>query len=272
MQRLSIVLAELDPLLRRQGDLFRLQWAELESASLAIALADWESAEARVRAAIETNRRSGYPHWASLFAAHLSVIARLRGRGDDAVHLGRSAVELANRHEHGWCRALTCATLSAALLLTGSATEVTVLLEIGLAAAERDGAEGYVLRCLAPLAEVTGSADLLARASDMLNHAASSTGAWMPGYEVYLSVARAWLSRREPERARSVLKPLLAVAARTPWIPPLAEALVVDGSALIRAGDRELAQTRFAWAAQLAADHEMPHVSRDAEAALSSLL
>jgi hypothetical protein len=272
MQRLSIVLAELDPLLRRQGDLFRLQWAELESASLAIALADWESAEARVQAAIETNRRSGYQHWASLFVAQLSVLARLRGRGDDAVHLGRSAVELADRHEHGWCRALARATLGTALLRTGSAAEVTDLLEIGLAAAERDGAEGYVLRCLAPLAEVTGSADLLARASDMLDHAASSTGAWMPGYEVYLSVARSWLGRREPERARSVLKPLLAIAAETPWIPQLAEALVVDGSALIRAGDRELAHTQLARAAQLAADHDMPHVSRDAEAALSSLL
>ncbi len=174
--RLSAVLAELDPLLRRQGDLFRLQWAELESASLAIALADWDTAEARVLAAIETNRRSGYPHWASWFAAHLSLLARLRGRGDDAVNLGRRAVELADRHEHGWCRALTRATLSAALLLTGSAAEVPDLLEIGLAAAERDGAEGYVLRCLAPLAEVTGSAELLARASDMLDHAATQHG------------------------------------------------------------------------------------------------
>ncbi len=69
----------------------------------------------------------------------------------------------------------------------------------------------------------------------------------MPGYEVYLSVARAWLSRREAERARSVLQPLLAVAERTPWIPPLAEALVVDGKALIRAGDRSW--PRHSWSA-----------------------
>ena len=267
MQRLGAVLAELDPLLRRQGDLFRLQWAELESASLAIALADWDTAEARVRAAIETNRRSGYPHWASWFSAHLSLVARLRGRGADAVNLGRRAVELADQHEHGWCRALTRATLSTALLLTGSAAEVPELLEIGLAAAERDGAEGFVLRCLAPLAEVTGSAELLARASGMLDRAAGSTGAWMPGYEVYLSVARSWLSRREAERARSVLKPLLAVAERTPWIPQLAEALVVDGNALIGAGDRELATTQLERAGQLAREYGLPHVQRDAGAA-----
>ena len=267
MQRLSEVLAELDPLLRRQGDLFRLQWAELESASLAIARADWDTAEARVRAAIETNRRSGYPQWASWFAVHLSLLARLRGRTDDAVDLGRRAVELADRHEHGWCRALTRAALSAALVHTGSAAEVTDLLEIGLAAAERDGAEGHVLRCLAPLAEVTGSAEMLARASDMLDQAASSTGAWMPGYEVYLSVARAWLSRGEAERARSILKPLLAVAERTPWIPPLAEALVVDGTALIGAGDRDLARIQLDRAAQLAHKHGLPSVLGDADAA-----
>jgi hypothetical protein len=40
------VLAELIPLLRRLGDLFRLQWAEFESAFLFIASADWDKAVA----------------------------------------------------------------------------------------------------------------------------------------------------------------------------------------------------------------------------------
>jgi hypothetical protein len=43
---LADVLAELLPLLRRLGDLFRLQWAEFESAFGFIAAADWDRAAA----------------------------------------------------------------------------------------------------------------------------------------------------------------------------------------------------------------------------------
>ena len=66
-------------------------------------------------------------------------------------------------------------------------------------------------------------------------------GAWLPGDEAYLSVARAWLDRGEPERARATLAPLLAVAERVPWMATLAAALVVDGRALIQLGERESA-------------------------------
>ena len=59
---LAAVLAELEPLLRRQGDLFRLQWAVFESAFVAVAAADWDRGHAAIGAAIEINRRSGYPH------------------------------------------------------------------------------------------------------------------------------------------------------------------------------------------------------------------
>ena len=58
----------------------------------------------------------------------------------------------------------------------------------------------------------------------------------MLGYEAYLSLAEAWLGHGEPERARAVLAPMLAVADREPWTAALAAALAADGRALIRLG------------------------------------
>jgi hypothetical protein len=87
------------------------------------------------------------------------------------------------------------------------------------------------------------------------------------GYDAYLSLARAWLGHDEPERARALLAPLLAVAEREPWLPVLAEGLAVDGRALIRLGQREQATARLARARELARIHGMPHVLREADEA-----
>ena len=93
----------------------------------------------------------------------------------------------------------------------------------------------------------------------------------MLGDEAYLSVARAWLGRGEPERARAVLAPLLAVAQRVPWIPVLAAALAVDGLALARLGEREQAAAELRRAARLAREHGLPHVLREARSAQRDL-
>jgi hypothetical protein len=90
-----------------------------------------------------------------------------------------------------------------------------------------------VLRCLGPLAEVTRSPAVLAEADRLLAGATLPAGdAWVLGYEVYLSVARGWLTADQPERARAVLAPLLGAAERVPWVATLAAALVVDAQAL----------------------------------------
>ena len=93
----------------------------------------------------------------------------------------------------------------------------------------------------------------------------------MLGYEAYLSLAQAWLAHGEPDRARAVLAPLLAVAAREPWLPALAAALAADGRALIRLGQTEPARTTLDRAARLAGQHGLPHVLRDAREALGQL-
>jgi tetratricopeptide (TPR) repeat protein len=124
--------------------------------------------------------------------------------------------------------------------------------------------EGYLLRCAAPLAAATGSRALLEEATALLERASiPDGGAWMLGYEAYLSLAQAWLGHDEPDRARAVLAPLLAVADREPWLPALAAALAADGRALTRLGQREQARAALDRAAGIAGEHGLPHVLRD---------
>jgi DNA-binding SARP family transcriptional activator len=265
---LTGVLAELIPLLRRLGDPFLLQWAEFENAFPAIAAADWGAAMAAMESAVEINDRAGYPHCAVWYVAHQGWLARLRGRTDDAIRLGHQALERTERHEVAWWRATASAILGGTVLLAGDRAQAISLFEQGLDVARQAGMEAYMLRCAAPLAAVTGSRAMLGEAAGLLDQASfPAGGAWMPGYEAYLSLAEAWLAHGDPEQARTVLAPMLAVADREPWLPALAAALVTDGRALIRLGQPGQARPVLDRAVRLAGDHGLPHVLRDAREA-----
>jgi tetratricopeptide (TPR) repeat protein len=267
---LATVLDELDPLLRRQGDLYLLQTAVFESAFVPMAAGDWDQAIAATEEAIEINRRSGWPHWAASYFAYLGWLARLRGRDDQAVSLGRRALHLCQANDHPWVGALVCAELGTTLVAAGNRAEAIELFERGHATAQTAGAEAYVLRCLGPLAEVTRSPAVLAEADRLLAGARLPAGdAWVLGYEVYLSVARGWLTADQPERARAVLAPLLGAAERVPWVAALAAALVVDGAALGRLGERDQARAAVDRGAALARDHGLAHVLREARTVAS---
>jgi DNA-binding SARP family transcriptional activator len=272
LRGLRDALTELDPLVRRHGDMLRLQWAEFESAFLHIAACDWDRAATAIHAAIEINQRGAHPHCESWYTTHLASLARLRGRDEEAETLARRAVDLSEQYEHDWWQAAASATLGESLLLRGDRPGAVELLERGTAAARRAGMEAYLLRCLAPLAAATGSRPVLGEAAEILDHASIPTDrAWMLGYEAYLWIARAWLTHDEPQQARSYLAPLLTVAEREPWTAALAEALVVDSNALTRLGLRKEATARLKRAAQLARQHGLPHVLDDADAALRLL-
>ncbi|HEY2288641.1 MAG TPA: AAA family ATPase [Streptosporangiaceae bacterium] len=269
---LADVLAELKPLLRRQGDLFLLPWAEFESAFLGVAAADWDRASAAIETAITLNHQAGYPHQIAWYTAHRGWLARLRGREQDAITLGRQALKLTGQHEHNWWHAAASAMLGDSLLQAGDRAGAVTAYQRGLAAAREAGMEAYLLRCTAPLAAATGSAALLTEAAGMLEQAdIPDGGVWMLGYEAYLSLAQAWLAHGEPDRARAVLAPLLAVADREPWLPALTAALAADGRALIRLGQDERARTQLDRAAGLAGRHGMPPVLRDTREALGQL-
>jgi DNA-binding SARP family transcriptional activator len=269
---LAAVIAELDPLLRRLGDLFRLQWAGFESGFLFVAAADLDQATAAAETAIELNRQAGYARHAAWFVAHLGWLARLRGREQEAIALGRRAVELTEQHEHTWWQSSAQAMLGGTLLAAGDRAGAIELFEHAMGAAQHAEMEAYLLRSAAPLAAATGSLAVLSQAAGLLENATMPAGtAWVLGYEAYLSVAQAWLGHDDPERARAALAPLRATAEREPWMVALAETLVVDGRALIRLGERGQARSDLERAARLAAEHGLPYVLRDARSALRLL-
>ena len=270
---LAAVLAELTPLLRRLDDLTRLQWAEFETAFLHIASADWDAATAAMQTAIEVNRRGGYPSWDAFYIMQLGWLARLRGRDDEALMLGRQALELTEQHKHPWAETAGCAMLGTTLLLTGDRTGAIELLERGLAAAEAGGGEANLLRCAAPLAEATGSPTVLADADRLLAQASiPAGGAWVYGEDACLSLARAWLGRGHPEGARTVLAPLLAVAERVPWTATLAATLATDGRALLRMGQNQQARIQLLRAEGLALKHGLPNVLQEARSSRETLV
>ncbi len=269
---LTGVLAELNPLLRRRGDLFLRQWAEFEGAFLSVAAGDLDQATATVKTALKLNHQGGYPRQGTWFLAHLGWLARLRGREDEAVTLGRRAIELTEQYEHTWWQASARAMLGGTLLAVGDRNGAVELFERAVAAAKQAGIESYLLRAIAPLAAATGSLELLGEAAVLLEQATiPAGGAWVFGYEACLSVAQAWLGRGDPERARAVLAPLLEVAQREPWKVTLAEALVVDGRALIHLGHQEEARSELDRAARLAHEHGLRYVLRDARSAQREL-
>ena len=258
---LTGVLAELIPLLRRLRDPFLIQWAEFDNAFPAIAAANWTAAAVAMKSAIEINGTAGYPHTTAWYVAHQGWLARLRGRIEEAIRLGHQAVELTEQHEVTWWQATACAMLGDTVLLAGDRARAIALFERGLAAARQAGVEGYLLRCAAPLAAATGSRALLEEATALLERASiPDGGAWMLGYEAYLSLAEGWLAADEPDRARAVLAPVLAVAEREPWIPALAAALAADGRILARLGQDGQARAELGRAARLAGEHGLAHV------------
>jgi len=269
---LAGVLVELRPLLRRLGDLFRLQWAEFESAYLSIAPGDLDKAAEAMRAGLEVNRRGGYPHFAAYYTAHLGWLARLRGDDEEAMTLGRRAVDIAEQHEQPWWQATACAMLGGTLLQAGDRAAAAALFERGLTAAQQAGAEAYLLHCTARLAAAAGSPTVLADADRLLGQADIPVGgAWLLGEEAYLALAQAWLDREEPDRARAVLAPLLALAERVPWTPALAATLAADARALIRLGERERARAQLMRAERLATAHGLAHVREEARQAMRYL-
>jgi DNA-binding SARP family transcriptional activator/tetratricopeptide (TPR) repeat protein len=233
-----VVIDELEPLLRRQGDLFRLQWCVFESAFPHVADADWPAAEERVRAALEVNRRSGYVAYRTWFEAHLGWLLRLQGHHDAAVAAGRRAVAAPVGTGHPWWRSTACLLLAGTLAESGAHGEAVELLAEGLAAAQQDDSPAYVLGCRALLADLTGDADALAAADAMLRAVRAPAGrVWMLGAESYLAVARAWLAAGDPLRAEEVLAPLVTAARSLAWRPVLAQALVESAVVARSVGD-----------------------------------
>lgn len=215
---LEPVLDELEPLLRRRGDLWMLQWTLFERAFVPLATEDYETAIATMHAAVEVCRRSGYAPHEAFFTAHVGWAHRLAGRLDLALDAGRRAVEHAARHRHTWW-STTASSLLAGTLLAAGRTEDAVRLAAGeREAASAPGAEAFLLRCLGVLAGASRSPEVLATADGLLRTVRAPQGrAWLLGADAYLGVARAWAAQGRSGGAAAVLEPFRAAADTAGW-------------------------------------------------------
>jgi tetratricopeptide (TPR) repeat protein len=213
---LSAVLDDMEPRVRRAGDLLLLQWCVFESAFPQVAAGNWQAAADLLDEALRINARSGYTGYTAWFVAHQGWLSRLRGRTAEALRLGEQA---AGMDAHAWFAAAVSAIYATTLLEAGEPAAAIPVLERGLAAAETHGTAAYRLRCLAPLAEATGSAELLRDADAALRDIQGPP--WLYASEVYFSVARAWRSRGDTGRAAEIEAPVLATGRRNGWLIPL---------------------------------------------------
>jgi DNA-binding SARP family transcriptional activator/tetratricopeptide (TPR) repeat protein/energy-coupling factor transporter ATP-binding protein EcfA2 len=223
---LAPVVAELEPVLRRIGDLWMLQWTVFESAFVPLAAGDGAGALDRIETAREICRRSGYTAYEPFFLAHVGWAHRLEGRLDEARRVGRRAVDLADRHAHTWWSTTAASLYAGTLLASGEPAAAAAVLRPAVQVADVPGAEAYLLRCLGPLAEATGDPAVLGRADALLQTVRVPPGcSWLLGADAYLGVARAWRRAGHPDRADAVLTGFRAAAVAAGW-PALAAAAV----------------------------------------------
>lgn len=215
---LAAVVDELEPMLRRHGDLFLLQWTVFESMFVPLARQDYAVALALVESALAINRRSGYLAMEPFYLAHLAWIKRLAGELDAAADIGRHAVQAGLAHGHSWWLSTAAACHGATLVALGRTDEAAGLLESVRPGLDVDGGQAYLARCLGPLAEAGGSRTVLERADALLRSVTAPAGcAWLAGADAYLAVGRAWRRCGELERSAGVLEPFVAAARRVGW-------------------------------------------------------
>jgi tetratricopeptide (TPR) repeat protein len=213
---LAVVIAELLPLLERLGADWLRQWAVLESAVVPAAAGDWTNALLRVDRALELNQATGYDAYAGFFRAQRAWLARLAGDVDTALAEGRRAVAETSPVAHPWWHATAVGVQATTLFELGRRDEAAELSASGLAALSPEAGTAYRLRCLAPLAAVTGAG--LDEADELLGGVTTPPGrGWVLGADVYECVAAAWASVGEHRRAARAAAPLLAVTGDGTW-------------------------------------------------------
>jgi DNA-binding SARP family transcriptional activator/tetratricopeptide (TPR) repeat protein len=208
---LADVVAELEPLVRARHDAWLLQWVVFESAFVPAADDRWDDARGLVAQALELNRRSGFPAYAGYLRAYDSWLARLAGDLDDAVRLGRRAVEDSSAVDHPWWHSWAAGLLAATLVRTGELGEAETVARAGLAARSGTARPGRLL-CAAALAALTG--EHTSAAVDALHRVDCPPGrAWVAGADAYLLLAGAAAARGDEVAAARLVAPLRAATA-----------------------------------------------------------
>jgi len=276
---LAVVLAEIEPLLRRRDDVKLLQWTIFESSFLPLARANWDAADARVGEALALNARTGYHIHEAFFLAHRAWIQRARGESPAAIETGGRAADLAAAAGHPWWIAFANGVVGWTLTEAGDLAAAARCLEVGLGAAEQDGSGGFLARVLGQLAlarwlagEGTAARPLAARAEALLLEA-DDGGArpMLHAAHAPIAVARVWLGSGEPERARRLLEPVLAAAGAAGWLEFEASAALRLGEAWIAADDARAARPLLERARKVAGEAGLAATRAEADEALARL-
>ena len=236
---LQPVVLELEPILRRQGLLWYLQWTVFESSFIPLARAQWQRANDRIEVALEINARTGYEANQGPFRAQLGWINRSRGDWDDALREGERAAQLAGAVGHPWWVALTEVMLGWTLTEVGDSRRAIEHLRAGLDAAERDGSEAYLVRSLSHLGlalwlerKSDEAETCMLRAEDLLDGVDLPPGeAFLHGAHSYFALARLRLARDEPRAAEALVRVVRDPSERMGWVEVTAEADLLLGIA-----------------------------------------
>jgi ATP/maltotriose-dependent transcriptional regulator MalT len=221
-------------------------WAGLEAGIPALAEGRWPEAADRIGQALETTRRGGYLAYEPHFLAHLAWLERAQGRYAEALRHGQRAVDLATGTAHPWFMAMAGAMHGWTLTELGVLDQAVVWLERGLAAAERDATEGYLVRCLGHLAwacvrrgEPERAGELAGRTAELL--AGVTGGVFQYGGHAALAAAEAQLERGDPAAAQRLLAPIGRAAAESGWVETQAWADLLRARCQWALGDRDRA-------------------------------
>ena len=289
LDRLRRVLPELEGILRPAGDLTLLQWCVFESMIPALAEARWDTAAVLLDRALDLNRRTGH-RWGSLFVAHRSWLRRQQGAYGRAIADAHTARESELSVGHPWWSSFSEAMLGWVLSDVGAHDEAVACLDRGAAAAERDGMETYLIRCVSHLAlacwrrgDRVAAEEHLDRAEGLLaGVTAPPERAFLHGAHAYAAVARLRIARGETGAAVQLLDVVRRPAEVAGWREIVATDRLLRGRCELVVGDRDAARPLLeeavaaaedvgllplAWEARVALAHVEPSASHERVAA-----
>ena len=244
-----------------------------------MARADWATAIGRIEAALDLNRKTGYVSYQPLYVAHLGWIHRSRGEYGRALSLGRQAVETADEIGHTWWKAFTRTMLGWTLTEVGAVGDAVRHLERGLAAAEADGAEAYVLRSLGHLAlalcrdgQKERAAAALDRAGQIIGQIGAPPGmSFLHGADAILAAATVWFELGDWTAARRLVDMVGGPARTFGWREVEASAAVLAGRCSGASGDWKSAEQDLGDALDVAEGAGLSRVAWEAHVEMTGL-
>jgi tetratricopeptide (TPR) repeat protein len=278
---LKDILPEAEVLARRPGaPWYLLQWVVFESAFVPLAAGDWDRAVTKIHEAFEIGRRMGRETWIPMGASYLGWIARVRGDHPAALTQGRGAVENAEAEGHPWWMAFARAMLAETLLELRAHAEAVGILEHGLAAGERDGADAWILHCLGPLAlgrwhmgDPEAALAAARRAESIVRESTAPAGLTpLYGGHAILDVAEMRLLRGDLRLAEGLIDMIAKAAERAGWREFQGRAALLRGRASVLGDDRSGAREALRHAIGIADDIGWPRLAWEARAALSATI